>query len=87
MTFDATMKFATNLTREQVEAKLPELKNFATAAELPDVAQLLTGTAALPAAELAQRLTRCMEILGPKDEYALIFDQLDMLVINLRNLQ
>jgi len=87
MAVDATMKFSTNLSRAEIEAKLPALKAFATAAERADVAELLSDTAALSNADLAQRMTRSMELLGPKDEYALIFDQLDMLIINLRNLK
>jgi hypothetical protein len=87
MTFDATMKFSTNLSRAEIEAKLPSLKAFAAAAQRQDVVELLSDTAALSNADLAQRMARCMELLGPKDEYALIFDELDMLIINLRNLK
>ena len=87
MTFDSTMQFNTNLSREQIDAKLPELKTFAEAAELGELAKLLTDTAGLPHAELAARLSRCLELTGGKDEYALLYDQLDMLIINLRRLK
>ena len=87
MTFDSTMKFSTNMSRAEIDAKLPELKAFAEAGQLAEVTRLLTGTAGLPHAELGTRLTRCLELLGGKDEYALLIDQLDMLLINLRNLQ
>ena len=48
---------------------------------------IITDTAGLPNAEFAARMTRCLEITGGKDEYALLYDQLDMLLINLRNLK
>ena len=87
MTFDSTMKFVTNMSRAEIEAKLLELKAFSEAADLAEVAQLLTVTAGLPPAELGTRMTRCLELLGGKDEYALLIDQIDMLTINLRNLK
>ena len=34
MSFDATMKFSTNMSRQEIEAKIPELKKFAEAAGL-----------------------------------------------------
>jgi hypothetical protein len=87
MTFDSTMKFSTNMSRAEIDAKLPELKAFAEAAQLAEIAKLLTDTAALSHAELAARMTRSLELTGGKDEYGLLYDQLDMLVINLRNLK
>ena len=86
MTFDSTMDFRNDMSRAEIEAKLPELKIFAEAAQLDEIVKLLTGTVDLPNAELAARLTRCLEVTGGKDEYALLFDQLDMLLINARNL-
>lgn len=87
MSFDSTMKFDTSMTREQIEAKLPELRKFAQAAQLEQIVNLLSDTAALPAHELAKRMEECQSITGGKDEYALLYDQLDMLIINLRNLK
>ena len=87
MSFDATMKFSTNMTRAEIEAKIPDLRKFAEAAGLGDIVKLLTDTVALSAAELAARMKRCLEITGGKDEYALLYDQLDMLVLNLNNLK
>ncbi len=87
MTFDSTMKFSTNMSRAEIDAKLPELKAFAEAAQLGEIAKLLTDTAGLSHAELAAHMTRCLELTGGKDEYGLLYDQLDMLVINLRNLK
>jgi hypothetical protein len=82
MSFDSTMQFSTNLDRAQVEAKIPELRKFAEAAGLSEIVTLLTDTAALPPAELANRMTRCLDLTGGKDEYALLYDQLDMLLLN-----
>ena len=87
MTFESTMKFRTNMSREEIDAKLPELKTFAEAADLAEVAKLLTGTSGLPLADLETCMTHCLELLGGKDEYALLIDQLDMLLINVRNLK
>ena len=87
MSFDATMKFSTTMSRAEIEAKIPELKKFADAAQLGEIVKLLTDTAGLPPAELASRMKRCLEITGGKDEYALLYDQLDMLVLNLNNLK
>jgi hypothetical protein len=87
MSFDSTMQFNTGMSRADIEAKIPELRTFANAAQLGEIVTLLTDTAAVPNAELATRMTRCQEITGGKDEYALLYDQLDMLIINLRNLK
>ena len=87
MSFDATMKFSTNMSRPEIEAKIPELKKFAEAAGLAEIAKLLTDTAALKPADLIVRMKRCLELTGGKDEYALLYDQLDMLVLNLENLK
>jgi hypothetical protein len=87
MSFDATMKFSTNMSRAEIEAKIPELKKFAEAAGLAEIVKLLTDTAALAPADLAARMQRCLEVTGGKDEYALLYDQLDMLVLNLNNLK
>jgi len=87
MSFDATMKFSTNMSRPEIEAKIPELKKFAEAAGLAEIVKLLTDTAALKPADLITRMKHCLELTGGKDEYALLYDQLDMLVLNLENLQ
>ena len=86
MSFDSTMKFSTNMNRAEIEAKLPELRVFAEAAQLGEIVKLLSDTAGVPNAELATRMVQCQQITGGKDEYALLFDQLDMLIINLRKL-
>ena len=87
MTFDATMKFSTNMNRAQIDAMLAECRSFAEAAQLSEVATQLTGTDGLPAADLSARMTRCLELLNAQDEYALLIDKLDMLLINVRNLK
>jgi Lon protease-like protein len=87
MSFDATMKFSTNMNRAQIDTMLEECRSFAAAAQLTDVANELTGTAALPPAELGKCMTRCLEMLNAQDEYALLIDKLDMLLINVRNLK
>lgn len=87
MTFDSTMKFSVNMSRAEIDAKLPELKTFADAAQLDEISKLLTDTGGLSPAELAGRMTRCLELTGGKDEYGLLYDQLDMLVLNLSNLK
>ena len=87
MSFDATMKFSTNMNRAQIEAMLGECRSFAEAAQLTEVTTQLTDTAALPPAELTARMTRCLEFLNAQDEYALLIDKLDMLLINVRNLK
>ena len=87
MTFDATMKFSTNMNRAQIDAMLAECRSFAEAAQLSEVATQLTGTDGVPVADLSARMTRCLELLNAQDEYALLIDKLDMLLINVRNLK
>jgi hypothetical protein len=87
MSFDSTMQFKTNMSRAEIEAMLAECRTFAAAADLPEVAKLLTDTAGLPPAELSARLNNCLVKLGAKDEYGLLIDKLDMLMINLANLK
>lgn len=87
MSFDATMKFSTTMNRAEIEAMLAECRAFAAAADLPEVAKLLTNVNGLSQADLKTRITGCLEQLGGKDEYALLIDKLDMLLINLPNLK
>jgi len=87
MSFDATMKFSANMSHEEIEAKIPELKKFAGVPGPAEIVKLLTDTAALTPADLAARMKRCLELTGGKDVYALLFDQLDMLGLNLGNLK
>jgi hypothetical protein len=87
MSFDSTMIFSTTMNRAEIEAMLGECRTFAAAADLPAVAQLLTDANGLPAAELGKRIMGCLEQLGGKDEYALLIDKLDMLLLNLPNLK
>ena len=87
MSFDSTMQFKTNMSRAEIDAMLAECRTFAAAADLQEVAKLLTGTEGLPPPELNGRLTNCLVKLGAKDEYALLIDKLDMLMINLANLK
>jgi hypothetical protein len=87
MSFDSTMKFSTRMNRAEIESMLGECRSFAAAADLPEVATLLTGIEGKPQSELQSRITGCLERLGGKDEYALLIDKLDMLQINLPNLK
>ena len=57
MSFDATMKFSTNMSRQEIEAKIPELRKFAEAAGLAEIVKLLSDTAALTPADLAEMNT------------------------------
>ena len=86
MSFDSTMIFSTNMNRTEIETTMGECRVFAVAADLPAVARLLTSINGLPAAELKSRITSCLRQLGGKDEYALLIDKLDMVLINLPNL-
>lgn len=87
MSFDSTMQFRTNMSRGEIDAMLADCRTFAAAADLQEVAKLLTGTEGLPPAELNIRLNNCLANLGAKDEYGLLIDKLDMLMINLANLK
>ena len=86
MSFDTTMIFSTRMNRTEIETMLEECRVFASAADLPAVARLLTGINGLPAPELKSRITSCLHQLGGKDEYALLIDKLEMVLINLPNL-
>jgi hypothetical protein len=87
MCFETTMNFSTTMNRTEIEKMLGECRAFSAAAELPGVTKLLTGVNGLPAPDLELRIMHCLHQLGAKDEYALIIDRLDMLLINLPNLQ
>lgn len=87
MSFDSTMKFATNLTREEIEAKFRQLASIAETGQMGEVARLLSGTDGLPRAELGSRINQCLQLLGGSDEYAFLVDQLDMLSLNLPNIE
>jgi len=87
MSFDSTMKFSNTMNRAEIEAMLEDCRSFAAAADLPAVATLLTGVAGMAAPDLGKRIMGCLEQLGGKDEYALLIDKLDMLLLNLPNLK
>ena len=87
MSFDSTMKFSTTMNRAEIDAMLADCRTFAAAADLPAVAKLLTGTEGMVAADLKTRIMGGLEQLGGKDEYALLIDKLDMLLLNLPNLK
>lgn len=86
MSFDSTMKFSTTMNRAEIEAMLGDCRTFASAADLPEVATLLTGVEGLAQKDMQTRIYGCLERLGGKDEYALLIDKLDMLYLNLPNL-
>lgn len=87
MSFDSTMKFSTTMNRAEIDVMLSDCRTFAVVADLPGVVKLLEGTAGLGAADLKTRITGSLEQLGGKDEYALLIDKLDMLLLNLPNLK
>jgi len=87
MSFDQTMKFSTTMNRAEIEAMLAECRNFAAAADLSAVTKFLTGVEGLKADDLKARIMGSLEQLGGKDEYALLIDKLDMLLLNLHNLK
>ena len=87
MSFDSTMKFSTTMNRAEIDTMLAECRTFAAAADLPEVAKLLTGAEGQAQAELQTRIMGCLERLGGKDEYGLLIDKLDMLLLNLPNLK
>ena len=86
MSFDSTMKFRTNMNRAEIEAMLAECRSFAAAAELPAIAKLLTGIEGMPRSDMEARINGGLEQLGGNDEYALLIDKLDMLLMNTPNL-
>ncbi len=87
MSFDTTMEFSTTMNRTEIETMLGECRTFAAAADLPAVTKLLTGINGLPAAGMGARIMICLQQLGGKDEYALLIDKLDMVLLNLPNLE
>ncbi|HTP96900.1 MAG TPA: hypothetical protein VMK05_13705 [Burkholderiales bacterium] len=87
MSQDSTMKFTINLSKADIDAKLPQLKVIADGAGLTEVAQSLGALAGKPKAEMEAGLQGCLDKIGAAgDEYAYLFDQIDMLLVNLRNL-
>ena len=87
MSVDSTMKFSTTMNRAEIEAMLADCRTFAVAADLPEVAKLLTDVNGLSADDLNTRIMGGLERLGGKDDYALLIDKLDMLLLNLPNLK
>ena len=87
MSFDGTMKFKTNMSRQEIDVLLPQLKTMAENAGLANVAHELTATAGLPVTELASRVTRCFAAVNGKPDLSVLTFQLDMLLLNLRNLK
>ena len=86
MSFETTMIFSTTMNRTEIEKMLKDCHRFAAAADIPRVTKLLTNINGLSASELESRIKHCLHQLGGKDEYALLIDKLDMVLINLPNL-
>ena len=84
---DKTMKLVTNLDRTAIEGRLAEVRKSAEAKGLKDLAQLFQGIEGMPRAQMEQRVKNALKWLSDKVDHQGLYQQLEMIELNLPNLK
>jgi hypothetical protein len=82
-----TLRWPTNLDRAGIERRLARVREAATAAGQPHLAELFTGLEKMTAAEIGAAVVAARTWLQEKPEYRAITTQLEMVAMNLKNLK
>jgi len=86
-THDKTLKMVTNLDRGGIEERLAQIRSAAQAANLAELAQMLSGIEGAPRAQLEQTVRRAVKWLADKPAHRGLEAQLELVEINLPNLK
>jgi hypothetical protein len=86
-THDKTLKLVTNLDRGGIEERLAQIRSAAQAANLAELAQMLSGIEGAPRAQLEQTVRSAVKWLADKPAHRGLEAQLELVEINLPNLK
>jgi hypothetical protein len=84
---DKTVELVTNLDRAAIEEKLRQIVAECKARKLDDVPTLLGDFAGMGQADLAKRVTLCLQALSGSPEHKVLFAHLELVELNLPNLR
>lgn len=84
---DKTLKLVTNLDRAGIEARIAQIRSGAQAANLGDLAQMLTGVEGAPRAQLEAVVRGALKWLADKPEHKALAAQLELVELNLPNVK
>lgn len=84
---DKTLKLVTNLDRAGIEARIAQIRSAAQAANLGDLAQMLTGVEGAPRAQLEAVVRGALKWLADKPEHKALAAQLELVELNLPNVK
>jgi hypothetical protein len=87
MSHEKTMKLVTNLDRPAIEGKLADVRKAAQAANLGELAGLLTGVEGMPRAGIEQKVKSALKWVMTKPEHKGLMAQLELIELNLPNLK
>jgi hypothetical protein len=82
-----TLRWPTNLDRAGIEQRLVRVRDAASAAGLPEFAELFIGLDRMTPAEIGANVVAGLTWLQEKPEHRAITMQLEMVALNLKNLK
>jgi len=84
---EKTLRMATNLGREAIEAKLAQVRVDAQSANLKELADMFNGVEGMPRAQIETKVQNALRWLADKPQHNRIASQLELVGINLPNLK
>jgi hypothetical protein len=82
-----TLRWPTNLDRAGIELRLVQVRDYARANGLPELAARFENLPALPAAQLGAAVLAALNSLQKFPEHRQAITQLEMVAMNLKNLK
>jgi hypothetical protein len=82
-----TLRWPTNLNRAAIELRLVEVREYALANGLPEIAAYFENVPRLRAAQLGAVVLSALNALQKSSDHRQIVTQLEMVAMNLRNLK
>ena len=87
MSHEKTLKLVTNLDRAAIEGRLADVRKAAQAANLGELAGMLSGIEGMPRAGMEQKVKGALKWVAAKPEHKNLFAQLELVELNLPNLK
>jgi len=87
MTQYETLRWPTNLDRAGIELRLVEVRDYARANGLPEIAARFENLPALTTAQLGAAVLGALESLQKSPQHRQAITQLEMVALNLKNLK
>lgn len=82
-----TLRWPTNLDRAGIELRLVQVRDYALANGLPEIAASFESLAALTAAQLGAAVLGALNSLQKSPQHRQAITQLEMVAMNLKNLK